>query len=218
VRYLAALSHAFTIAMKEYGWIDDSPLRRVTKPKEPRGRMRFLDHDERERLLKVCQESDNPYLHTIVVLAIATGMRYSEILNLKWKDVNFNKSWVILHETKNGETRQVPLPEHALELLERHDKVRSIDTHYLFPGKDRKKPIDIRTAWETALKKSNIADFRFHDLRHTCASYLAMNGASLADIAAILGHKTLAMVKRYAHLSETHISNVVSRMNEKIFG
>ena len=73
-------------------------------------------------------------------------------------------------------------------------------------------------AWHKARKRAGIDDFRWHDLRHSAASYLAMNGASLAEIAEILGHKTLAMVKRYAHLSEAHTARVVERMNERIFG
>ena len=99
---------------------------------------------------------------------------------------------------------------------------------YVFPSKKVTKnnktgeymyqPIDIRTAWENALLKARIENFRFHDLRHSAASYLAMNGASLAEIADVLGHKTLQMVKRYAHLSETHTSSVVKKMNDKIFG
>ncbi len=80
------------------------------------------------------------------------------------------------------------------------------------------KPWDSRSAWLSALKKANIQEFRFHDLRHSCASYLAMNGASLAEIAEVLGHKTLQMVKRYAHLSEAHTAKVVQSMNERIFG
>lgn len=218
VRYMAALSHAYTIAIKEWGWIEDSPVRKVAKPKEPRGRVRFLDDQEREKLLQACQESSNPYLHTIVVIALSTGMRQGEILNLKWSDVDFEKMRVIIHETKNGEIRQVPISGYALKLLLELDKVRRIDSQLLFPGKFPKKPIDIRTAWENAVKKAEIVDFVFHSLRHSCASYLAMNGASLAEIAEVLGHKTLAMVKRYAHLSESHTAGVVSRMNEKIFG
>lgn len=217
VRYMAALSHAFTIAVKEWGWIEDSPIRKVTKPKESRGRVRFLSEDERIRLLQACRESTNPYLNTIVVLALSTGMRKAEILNLKWSDVDFEKCRVILHETKNGEVRQVPIVGHALELLRELDKIRRLDTQLLFPGKFPKKPIDIRTAWENAMEKTQLEDFCFHSLRHSCASYLAMNGASLAEIAEVLGHKTLAMVKRYAHLSESHTASVVSRMNEKIF-
>jgi len=79
------------------------------------------------------------------------------------------------------------------------------------------KPYEIKKSWEAALRKANIKNFRFHDLRHSAASYLAMNGATLAEIAEVLGHKTLAMVKRYAHLSESHTSNVVKNMNDKIF-
>jgi len=78
--------------------------------------------------------------------------------------------------------------------------------------------MSLRAPWLAALKKAGVADFRFHDLRHSAASYLAMNGASLAEIAEVLGHKTLQMVRRYAHLSEAHTAGVVSRMNAKIFG
>lgn len=76
----------------------------------------------------------------------------------------------------------------------------------------------IRKSWERILLDCKIEDFRFHDLRHSAASYLAMNGASLAEIAEVLGHKTLQMVKRYAHLSEAHTASVVEKMNNKIFG
>lgn len=85
-------------------------------------------------------------------------------------------------------------------------------------GKKIYQPIDIRTAWENSLLRANIEDFRFHDLRHSAASYLAMNGATLVEIAEVLGHKTLQMVKRYAHISENHAASVVASMNERIFG
>ena len=80
------------------------------------------------------------------------------------------------------------------------------------------KPAPIRSAWVSALKVAAIDSFRFHDLRHCAASYLAMSGASLNEIAEILGHKTLAMVKRYAHLSDAHTNTVIERMNEKFVG
>ncbi|MFT4554343.1 MAG: integrase, partial [Chlamydiales bacterium] len=91
VRYLASVSHAFTIAVKEWGWVDDNPLRKVTKPKEPRGRVRFLNEKEQARLLEACKNSPNPYLYTIVILALSTGMRQGEILNLTWADVDTDK-------------------------------------------------------------------------------------------------------------------------------
>lgn len=219
VRYLAALSHAFTIAVKEWGWLEDSPMRKVSKPKESRGRVRFLADEERKRLLAACIESSNQYLYIVVVLALATGMRQAEIMNLKWSDIDLQRGRIILHETKNGERRPVPIAGLALKLISELDRVHRIDTQLLFPSKENlKKPMDLRFPWERALNASKIEGFRFHDLRHSAASYLAMNGASLAEIAEVLGHKTLSMVKRYAHLSESHTAGVVANMNEKIFG
>ncbi len=217
-RYMAALSHAFNIAIKEWGWLDDSPMRQVRKPKEPRGRVRVLSDEERQRLLKVCQASPNPYLYPVVVLALSTGARKMEILSLAWKDVDFGRSVIVIHETKNDEPRAIPLTGRAFGLMKNLSRVRRLDSHLVFPGQNPRRPIDIRAAWDTAVKKADIQDFRFHDLRHCAASYLAMNGASLAEIADVLGHKTLQMVKRYAHLSEQHTAGVVARMNEQIFG
>lgn len=220
VRYMAALSHTFTTAVKEWGWLDDSPMRKVTKPKEPRGRVRFLSEDERTRLLKACKKSNNTSLYPVVVLALSTGMRQGEIMSLTWDAVDLNRGRAILHETKNDERRAVPLAGHALELLKELGKVRRIDSNLLFPSKEAnpKKPMDLRAPWLATLKITGIEDFKFHDLRHSAASYLAMNGASLAEIAEVLGHKTLQMVKRYTHLSEGHTARVVESMNNKIFG
>jgi len=235
VRYIAALSHVFTVAVNEWGWLENNPMRKVSKPKEPRGRVRFLSDDttgsdgktiegERTCLLKACKQSKNQHLHTIVVLALSTGMRQGEILNLRWPDVDLDSGRIILHETKNGERRVVPLLGRALELLKAKDKarrdakVRRIDTDLLFPGRNPQKPVFIRTPWLEAVKAAGIEDLKFHDLRHSAASYMLMSGASLGEIAELLGHKTLQMVKRYSHLSESHAAGVVARMNERIFG
>lgn len=218
VRYMSALSYVLNLAVNEWEWLEFNPMAKVKKPKEPRGRVRFLDQDERERLLEACQKSRNRFLYTIVVLAISTGMRQGEIINLTWKDIDFKRSQIVLHETKNGERRVVPITGLGYDLLHELRKIRRIDCQLVFPGSDLLKPIDFRNAWERAVKEALIRDFRFHDLRHTAASYLAMNGATLAEIAEVLGHKTLQMVKRYAHLSEAHTAGVVEKMNKKIFG
>jgi integrase len=219
VRYMAALSAAYSACVNEWGWLEDSPMRKVKKPTESRGRVRFLDDEERQRLLTACLASTNKQLYLCVILALSSGMRQGELMGLKWQDINLKDGFLILHETKNGERRRVPLAGHGLELLHEHAKVRRLDTNLLFPGTIHKdKPIDLRKPFETALKASEINDFHWHDLRHCTASYLAMNGASLAEVAEVLGHKTLAMVKRYAHLSDVHVSNVVASMNAKIFG
>ena len=218
-KYLKNLSHVFTIAVNKWGWLTENPAKKVNSPELPDGRVRFLDDDERTRLLQACKESNNNWLYLCVTLALSTGMRQGELMGLKWPDVNTKDGFAILHKTKNGERRRVAIVGYALELLQEHCKVRRLDTKLLFPGKlNPDKPIDLRKSFETALKRAEITDFHWHDLRHCTASYLAMNGASLAEIAEVLGHKTLSMVKRYAHLSDGHLSTVVESMNAKIFG
>ncbi|MBF0455564.1 MAG: site-specific integrase [Magnetococcales bacterium] len=217
-RYLGALSTAFTTATNEWQWLDDSPMRKVAKQKEPRGRVRYLDEEERSRLLKACRVSWTPFLLPVVLVALSSGCRKTEIMNLRWGDVDIEKGRITLLETKNGEIRVVPLVGPAQEEMKRLSKVRRIDSDFCFPRTDGKKPLDIRKAWEAAIKLAEVENFHFHDLRHSCASYLAMSGASLAEIAEVLGHKTLSMVRRYAHLSEAHTAGVVERMNQKIFG
>lgn len=217
-RYLACLSHACSTALREWGWIEDNPLSKVSRLNEPRGRVRFLADDERGRLLESCKDSAYPHMYLIVVLALSTGARRNEIMTLRWQDIDFPRRQLVLHETKNGERRVLPVTGKAYELLSEHKKIRRIDTDMLFPSARPGTPYDIRKSWESALERAGIEDFRFHDLRHSAASYLAMNGASLAEIAEVLGHKTLQMVKRYAHLSEAHTHTIVSKMNERIFG
>jgi integrase len=217
-RYLTALSHALTVAVREWGWLDDSPMRKVSKLREPRGRVRFLSDDERQRLLDAYKKSKNRSLYTIVTLAIATGARQQELLALRWPDVDLKRGTLTFHQTKNGERRTVPLTGYALDLLRQQARVRNLGTDLLFPAYTNIKRRRIRDAWNNAVRRAGIADFHFRDLRHTAASYLAMNGASLMEIAEVLGHKTLAMVKRYAHLSEAHTRGGVERMNRAVFG
>lgn len=216
-RYMAALSHVFTVAMKEWGWIDDSPFRKISRLPEPRGRVRFLDEKERADLLEKCRESQNPNLYDVVVLALSTGCRKSEILNLRWPDIDLERGKLTLLDTKNKTPRAVPLVGYALERMKERSKFRRVDTNYVFAYANLPKPADIDRDFARARDAAGLKDFRFHDLRHTAASYLAMNGATLAEIAAVLGHKTLQMVQRYAHLSDAHTASVVERMNKAVF-
>jgi integrase len=216
-RYLAVLSHAVNVAVLEWGWLEASPLRRVRRLREPRGRVRFLDDAERQRLLEACAQSPNRLLLPVVILALSTGARKQELLGLTWREVDFRRERVLLLVTKTGEQRSVPLVGRALTELQALAKVRRLDTPLVFPRRDGTAPLDLRHAWHQALRQADVQNFRFHDLRHCCASYLAMNGASLVEIAEVLGHKTLQMVKRYAHLAEAHTAEVVARMTAAIF-
>lgn len=216
-RYCAILSHALTVATNEWEWLQDNPFRKIKKFSETRGRTRFLSDEERVALLEQTSKETNSYVHIVTVTAISTGARLGEIMNLAWKDVDLANGALTFHQTKNGESRKVPLTGYALELMYEHSKIRRIDTPLVFPNRKGNKPSEIWDAFYRARDAAGIEDFHFHDLRHTAASYLAMNGASLAEIADVLGHKTLQMVKRYAHLSPAHTTKVVASMNERVF-
>jgi len=216
-RLFAYLGALMTFAVKERHWLESNPLRSIKKLGEPRGRVRFLSEAERDALLEACIQSASPDLHLIVVLALSTGARRGEIEGLRWKQIDLARETAVLHDTKNGETRVLHLAGPALKLLDARSKVRRIDTDLVFARADGKEPIIVEAHWRKARAEAGLEDFRFHDLRHSAASYLAMNGATLAEIAAVLGHKTLSMVKRYAHLSDQHTAGVVQRMNAKIF-
>lgn len=216
VRYLASLSHAMSIAVRDWEWMQENPILKISKPKISNERTRFLSGEERMRLIRACQDSESKGLYPVVILALSTGMRRGEILNLKWSDVDLDRGAILLQTTKNGERRFVPLVGIALDLL----KSRYINpptNSLVFPAPHSpSKPINIRSAWETALAKAGISNFRFHDLRHTAASYLAMNQASLLEIGTLLGHKTVQMTKRYAHLSNEHIQRLSQTLNNSI--
>jgi integrase len=216
-RHLAVLSHCLNTAVDPWEWMKQPPSFKNIRLSEPRGRVRFLSDDERKRLLEACKASSEPFLYTLVVLALSTGARQGELLSLVWSQVDFKAEVIRLDKTKNDERRALPLAGHALELMRDLAKVRRIDSDLVFPHSDGKRPFCPRSSWEKALKEAKVEDFRFHDLRHSAASYLAMNGATLPEIAAVLGHKTLQMVQRYAHISEQHTSKVVAAMNASIF-
>jgi len=221
VRYLAALSHVYTIAIKDWQLIESNPVRLISWPKEPRGRVRFLSDQEREKLLSACFRSRCRQLPDIVMLALLTGMRRGELLGLKWANVDLNRQRLILTETKNNERRQVPLVARSMEIMTLYaagDKPLHNQDWYVFHAKNRPMiRLDLGHYWPQAVDRAGLADFRFHDLRHTAASYLAMTGATVNEIAEILGHKTLSMVKRYAHLTTAHSAKVLERMEKGVF-
>ena len=213
-RYLAALSRLFSCGM-DWGWCDTNPVSRIQKPSEPDGRVRFLSDDERAALLKATEASEDPYLHSVVLLALCTGGRLGEVTGITWADVSFDRQTVTFRKTKNRETRTVPVTVDVLERLKKMQKVRHIDCDLVFPRFDGVQPKSIRAGWDHAIEKAKLEDFKFHDLRHTAASYLAMSGATPSELAAILGHKSLSMVARYSHISEQHTATLLRKMTDK---
>ena len=218
-RYLATLRHAFRLAATDWGWLNANPLNKVNLA-EPRGRVRHLSDEEVRALLAVAKESDHPYLYAIILVALTTGARRGEILGLRWKDVDLVTRRAILHETKNDERRTLALVPQVADELKKLQKVRRIDSDLIFanPNTGKSSYFHFEMSWRAARDAANLEDFRFHDLRHTFASRMAMDGRTTAEIAGALGHKTLAMVKRYSHLSDTHVQTAMEQTGLKVLG
>lgn len=213
-RALAVLSHVLTVASREWGWIRDNPCRRVTRCPENPPRVRFLEPKETERLLAECRKI-SPALHTFVVVALTTAMRRGEISSLRWSQVDLQRRVIHLDMTKNKERRSIPISDQLFEEL--RTLQRYVHTDLLFPNPNAEgRPNSFRYDFDRAIEKAGIEDFRFHDLRHTVASYLAMNGATERELAEILGHNTMAMVRRYSHLSTEHVAGLLGRVSSAL--
>lgn len=207
-RTLAALSSACSYCVTELGWLERNPLERVSKGSESKGRVRFLDDAELPRFLTACRESKSDSLYLAVVLSLTTGGRQSEVMGLRWPQIDLKRRTAMLGDTKNGDARVLPLSGEAIGLLQERAKVRSLADDRIFPPTAAAKKaayLDLRQPFAAALKVAEIKDFHWHDLRHTAASYLAMAGTSPLEIAKILGHRTMAMVARYSHLSPDRV-------------
>jgi integrase len=217
VKYLCSLSSVFEAAIKDWHWIEKNPIKLIRKPKISNARERSLNREECLRLLDCCKESKNTFLHLIVLLALSTGMRKGELLNLQFKDICWERKSITLHKTKNGKIRHIPLTEKAYSALLDYAKTETIvdPSFHLFPSLNPNKYMDIRTAWYFSLKKAGIKNLTFHDLRHSCGSFLAMSGASARDICEILGHSDIRMTQRYTHLSQPHLAEALERASEK---
>lgn len=215
-RFLAALSTACAYGVKELGWVERNPVERVSKPKESKGRVRFLDDAELPRFLQACK--GHPDLYLAVLLSLTTGGRQSEIMGLRWGQIDLKAARATLYAgtTKNDDARVLSLVGEAFALLQERAKVRSLTDDRIFPATNRADKsvfIDLRIPFRAALKEASIEDFHWHDLRHTCASYLMMNGVSSLEISKVLGHRTMAMVSRYSHLApdrNTELSNALA--------
>jgi len=198
-RELALAKHAFNIGSKEWGWCRENPFCKVKMERENNARSRVLAYDEEEGLLNICPK----WLKDIMTFALHTGARMGEILELSWKDVDLFRRVVVIHQGKTGRTKTIPLTPSAMEILKGKSKVRHLHASLVFPSANgtRMSDTNLGRAFRYALRKAKIENFRFHDLRHTFASRLAMAGKDLYLIQRLLGHTEPRMVQRYAHHS-----------------
>jgi len=216
--YLKQLGALLGQAVK-WRLIETNPMNQVAKPPQRPGRVRFLDREELPRFLAACRASTCPGFYAAVLLALSTGMRRGEMRQLTWERVDLERGHIVLDQatTKGRVTRGVPLTGEALAVLREHARVRRPGSALLFPGRDGRKVRDFSRPFAAALQEAGITDFRWHDLRHTAASYMVMSGASLATVGALLGHRTLQMTQRYAHLADDFLKGEVARMTARLF-
>lgn len=194
-RYLATINKILSDALKR-GWIDKKPY--VRKYKESKLRESFLTHDQANRFLDALGVG---WMRDVCEFALATGMRASEILTLEWAQVDADRGLasVLASKAKSGSSRPVPLNDMALSVIERR---KTLHDRYVFARK-KTRSLDIdRRMFNLAAKKSELpSGFRFHDLRHTWASWHAQAGTPMLTLQRLGGWKTLSMLNRYAHLS-----------------
>ena len=208
-RELACLKRMYSLAIKWHA--KKNPVKDVEFLNEPPGRTRFLNKEEANWLLECCTE----HLKPIVMVALNTGMRLGEILALTWDRVyiaHVIDPYIELLKTKNKQPRFVPLNDDTVERL-KEQKRRNNVSEYVFLSNHTKPLKSVRTAFQLALKKAGILDFRFHDLRHTFASHFVMNGGDLLTLKEILGHSSMKMVERYIHLAAAHKRRQINNIN-----
>jgi len=173
---------------------------------------------EEDRLIKACDAHSNPFLGWIVKIALYTSMRQGEILTLEKSQVNLRKRVVTIHNTKNYDSRTIPLSDKALSVFKEAllHPIRPINTNLLFfgePGKDgKRRPYTLNRVWQTALTRAEITNLRFHDLRHEATSRFVEAGLSDQEVASITGHKSMQMLRRYTHLRSEDLVGRIAKI------
>ena len=204
-RDLALLKTMYNKASQWKFFRGENPVRGVTFFPE-RQKERILSDEEAQRLVKASTKSLQP----VVIVALNTGMRISEILGLRWENVDFARRFIFIERSKNGRSRKLPMNSEVLRVLA---GLQRNGGEFIFSKERSSGPLrSVRTAFLNALKKAKIANVRFHDLRHTFATNLVMNGVDLVTVKEILGHSEIAMTVRYSHPSDTRKMDAVERL------
>ncbi len=207
-RELAFLKAMFNMAV-EWGWLQESPARKIRKLKGEVSRLRILTQEELTRLLNHA----DAYLKPIIITAVSTGMRKGEILNLKWQEVDFKNGFIRVSKSKNGKARDIPMSPYLSSMLRGLESSR-LAGGYVFCHKSGERIRDIYTVFDRARRRAGLKDFRFHDLRHTAASLFAAGGCDIVTLQYILGHSSIMMTQRYAHLIPGRLQRTSQIMEE----
>src|SRR6266550_3589293 len=206
-RDLSRLRRMFSLAV-EWELLEESPMAGIRFLRENNARTRYLSLEECQRLIASCIA---PHIRALVSVALHSGMRLGEILNLCWHDLDFASSFILVRDSKNGESRHVPM-DAILSALFRAYPHRP-GTDLVLSSSRGGRIVDVRTGFLNSCKRAGSTDLHFHDLRHTFASQFVMAGGDLYILKEILGHKSITMSQRYAHLSPTYKIKAIDRMN-----
>lgn len=214
-KYLMCLSAVLTYAVKELEIIDTNPMSKVKIMQKPTGRTRFLSDKEIEKLKEVCK-TRSKMLYIFFLLLLKTGGRFNEVRHLQLKDIDYSNNRVYFIDTKNKTHRGVHVDATTLVLVSEYITENKITSGYIFRSTKRGAELaDIKGMLVQAIKDAEIEDCRIHDIRHTTASILAKNGATLLEIAEILGQKSLTVARRYSHLTKKHTEELMSSIMDK---
>lgn len=218
-RELAALSAAINWCTVELEWKLPNPVKGRTM-KEPEGRVRWITRAELESLCRVARlQRSGHMLEDFIHLAVNTGCRKEEMLGLDWRRVDFANNLIYLDgkHTKAAKRRSIPLNEGALDALKGRMAERAAHcptAQWVFSRKNGKKVTDLSEGFESACRKAGIEDFTIHDLRHTCAAWLVSAGVPLIEVRDLLGHSTIQMTEKYAHLAPARVRDAVSVLDK----
>jgi integrase len=219
------LRHAFSLAIREWQWCSDNPVDRVAQERVNNARDRWLTLEEEKTLLACCilhptrkeNKIDAVYwLQEIVLFALNTGMRQDEILSLEWPNADLFRKTILVVKSKNGEKRTIPMNQRVFELLKAKARANQNDTKTVFASEAGTKILrrNLMRAFYNAMDRAKIADFKFHDLRHTFATRLAQSGIDLYMISKLLGHKDIKMTQRYSHHHPDSLRNGVEVLDK----
>jgi len=204
---ITILKHCLRLAVEDWGLLHRNPAAGIKLPKVDNGRLRYLSPVELKKALHAAPEC----MRSPLALAAFTGCRRGELLSLRWDDVNLERRVIFLPDTKNGEPKAVPLNSLAVEVL----NCLPENDDLVLPGVDGPR-LSVET--KRLFKRLGIKDASFHTLRHTAASWLVMQGADLYSVGQLLGHKTLKMTKRYAHLSPGYMQTTAGKLDTAFAG
>lgn len=216
---LGLLRRMFNLAIKKWKWTKENPVSLIELPKVDNARVRYLDSAEYQALFKTLEQNSIPtWLKPIVIIALNTGLRESNLLKLEWSSVNLFSRLIIIEgeQMKNRDSIGLPLTQEAFETFRALQRMKADTADLVFHDNGQEiYPVKLQRAFKRACKIAGIEDFRFHDLRHTFASYLRQRGIDLHTISKLLGHRDIRMTQRYSHLCVDTLRSAISVLDLK---